>query len=260
MASWKRKQQRREKRDRVEEHVERYNGKNWERVSNEPASLTQMAEVIDRVLAHDIPKSYSAPTRVFLEPRAQSVIAPEPEVVKPVKIYAGIGSRETPPEVMEWMERIGEQLARAGWILRSGFADGADNAFARGADAGNGAMELFVPWPGFNNAPTDHPAIINVQDLPLAIQYHMADIAEAFHPNWKACTPAAKKLHTRNVPQICGADLNSQVACVICWTPGGKSGGGTGQAIRIARDLKIPIFDLFNETDRQAMTDFVNSI
>lgn len=202
----------------------------------------------------------SKPERVFLEPRAASVIQSTPKVVKPMKIYAGIGSRETPPEVLGWMETLGEQLALAGWTLRSGFADGADNAFARGAETGNGAMELYVPWPGFNNAPTDHPAIICTEDLPLAIRYHMIDIAEAFHPNWTACSPAAKKLHSRNVPQIIGADLNTPVNCVICWTPGGKHGGGTGQAIRIAKDLKIPIFDLFNERDRELLVTLVNNI
>lgn len=205
-------------------------------------------------------KTYSPPERVFLEPRAASVIHPTPEVVKPMKIYAGIGSRETPPEVLEWMETLGYELALAGWTLRSGFADGADNAFARGAETGNGAMELYVPWPGFNDAPTDHPAIICSQDLPLEIQNHMHDIAEAFHPNWTACSPAAKKLHSRNVPQIIGSDLNTAVACVICWTPGGKHGGGTGQAIRIAKNLKIPIFDLFHERDRENLVTFVNNI
>lgn len=213
----------------------------------------------------------NAPERVFLEPRATSVLHPTqmtrtqlteayPPVVKPMKIYAGIGSRETPPEVLEWMETLGYELALAGWTLRSGFADGADNAFARGAETGNGAMELYVPWPGFNDAPTDHPAIICTEDLPLAIRYHMIDIAENFHPNWTACSPAAKKLHSRNVPQIIGADLNTPVNCVICWTSGGKHGGGTGQAIRIAKNLKIPIFDLFNERDREDLVTFINNI
>lgn len=202
----------------------------------------------------------SAVERVFLEPRAASVIQPQPEVVKPLKIYAGIGSRETPPEVLGWMEQLGEQLGAAGWILRSGFADGADNAFARGAERSDGPMELYVPWAGFNDAPTDDPRIINVQSFSADIHRHMFNVAQHFHPNWNACSNAAKNLHTRNVPQICGADMNTPVTCVICWTPNGKSGGGTGQAIRIARNLEIPIFDLFNESDREALCNFINNI
>lgn len=203
---------------------------------------------------------YNTPERVFLEPRAASVIVTQPEVVKPMKIYAGIGSRETPPEVIEWMETIGEQLALAGWVLRSGFADGADNAFARGAERGDGAMELYVPWPGFNDAPTDDSRVICIEDLPTKIQYQLLHIAENFHPNWKACSQAAKKLHSRNVPQIAGVDINTPVNCVICWTPRGQHGGGTGQAIRIAKSLDIPIFDLFHEHDREAMVEFINTL
>lgn len=267
--------------------IERYNGSNWERIGNTPLDHQLVKEVIDRVL--DSPGQRQAEQRnetvgldlsaeinaleramgisiesdvkrVFLEPRAASVINPQPEVVKPLKIYAGIGSRETPPEVLGWMEQLGEDLGKAGWILRSGFADGADNAFARGAERSDGPMELYVPWQGFNGAPIDDDRIINVQQFAADVHRHMANVAEHFHPNWKACTAAARNLHTRNVPQICGADMNTPVACVICWTPNGKSGGGTGQAIRIARSLEIPIFDLFNERDREALCIFINNI
>lgn len=48
-------------------------------------------------------------------------------------IYTGIGSRETPEKVQQFMAEIGQALGAAGWTLRSGFADGADNAFARRA-------------------------------------------------------------------------------------------------------------------------------
>ena len=66
--------------------------------------------------------------------------------------YAGIGSRETPEHVIHWMHIIGEQLAEK-WVVRSGFADGADKAFCYGAETGNGEMEIYLPWAGFNGAP-----------------------------------------------------------------------------------------------------------
>lgn len=225
---------------------------------NETVGLDLSAEI--KAFEHAMGISIESDVkRVFLEPRASSVIHPQPEVVKPLKIYAGIGSRETPPEVLGWMEQLGEDLGKAGWILRSGFADGADNAFARGAEIADGPMELYVPWAGFNHAPTNDSRIINVQEFS-DLHHHMSSVAEHFHPNWEACSPAAKNLHTRNVPQICGADMATPVTCVICWTPNGKSGGGTGQAIRIARSLGIPIFDLFNERDRETLCIFINNI
>ena len=44
------------------------------------------------------------------------------------KIYTGIGSRETPEEVLKDMKKLGYILAENGWSLRSGHAPGADQA------------------------------------------------------------------------------------------------------------------------------------
>ena len=47
-------------------------------------------------------------------------------------IYAGIGSRATPGFVLADMTKMAGWLARTGWHLASGGADGADTAFAEG--------------------------------------------------------------------------------------------------------------------------------
>lgn len=47
--------------------------------------------------------------------------------------YAGIGSRQTPDDILELMHRIGSTLAINGFTLRSGGAVGADTAFEQGA-------------------------------------------------------------------------------------------------------------------------------
>ena len=47
--------------------------------------------------------------------------------------YAGIGTRVTPPAVLERMTNIGMLLAMQGFVLRSGGARGADRAFEEGA-------------------------------------------------------------------------------------------------------------------------------
>ena len=41
------------------------------------------------------------------------------------KAYAGVGSRSTPVEILQWMESIGRAMAEAGMVLRSGAAAGA---------------------------------------------------------------------------------------------------------------------------------------
>jgi predicted Rossmann fold nucleotide-binding protein DprA/Smf involved in DNA uptake len=61
-------------------------------------------------------------------------------------IYAGIGSRETPPDVQKLIFDIADKLAKKGYVLRSGGADGADLTFEAGCDNSNGLKEIFLPW------------------------------------------------------------------------------------------------------------------
>lgn len=168
-------------------------------------------------------------------------------------IYAGIGSRQTPDIVLQQMFDIAQQLADL-WKLRSGHADGADMAFETGAIHANGEMEIYVPWYGFNGAPTNHPDYIR----PRATQ-ELADFSAKFHPNWNHCSDAAKLLHMRNACQILGLDGTLPADMVICFTPNGRGSGGTGQALRIAQANNIPIFDLGVPGDdiRQQLCEYV---
>jgi len=160
--------------------------------------------------------------------------------------YAGIGSRKTPADVLALMRRIGERLALRGWTLRSGHAEGADQAFEAGCLAAGGRHEIFLPWPGFNGAP-DAPGYV----CPRFGATLMVEAAR-FHPAWAQCNPGVRKLHARNVCQVLGLDLDAPIAAVICWTPGAAAGGGTGHAIRIAHAYGIPVFDL-GAADRRAV-------
>lgn len=152
-------------------------------------------------------------------------------------IYAGIGSRETPPDVLRHMFEIGRQLAQAGWTLRSGAAAGADSMFEGGAIAAGGGREIFVIEP--DGDPTHV-----VPEFDAALIH----LAREHHPRWHALGSDGRKLHARNGCQVLGLDLLSPADCVICWTPGGKAGGGTGQAIRVAMAHHIPVYDLAKVT------------
>jgi hypothetical protein len=147
--------------------------------------------------------------------------------------YAGIGSRETPSDVCEVFAALGEWFAKKGYILRSGHAKGADQAFERGCDRGQGAKEIYLPWKGFEGS-----------NSALVLQNKKAyTIAEQFHPYWSNLSEYAKKLQARNSHQVLGEDLNTPSAFVVCWTNNGSGKGGTGQALRIAKHYNIPIFD-----------------
>lgn len=153
------------------------------------------------------------------------------------KSYAGIGSRLTPLYIRDQMTEIAKNLARQGWILRSGAASGADQAFENGA---GDAKEIYIPWKGFNKSTS------LLLPIPEAFS-----LAECFHPNWKACKQYDRALHARNCHQALGANLDDPVAFVICWTSGGGAVGGTGQAMRIAADKSIRIYNLFHKADRE---------
>ena len=68
-------------------------------------------------------------------------------------------------------------------------------------------------------------------------------IAADLHPVWHRCSPAARKLHARNV-SILAVDTDAPVDAVACWTRDGLPNGGTGMAIRIARHYGIPVLNL----------------
>ena len=67
------------------------------------------------------------------------------------KIYTGIGSRKLPNDIEGLMFDIGEAMAKRGYTLRSGAADGADNAFEEGCINADGVGSIFLPWEGFKD-------------------------------------------------------------------------------------------------------------
>lgn len=160
--------------------------------------------------------------------------------VEPARAYAGIGSRETPEEVLDLMRRLGEALGRQGWLLRSGAAPGADSAFESGADLAGGQKEIYLPWSGFQNRRLGGGVQVLQQDILPAAEA----IASEAHPRWPYLKRAVRALHSRNACQVLGPRLDAPVRFIVCWTKGGSGAGGTGQALRIAHKFGIPVFDL----------------
>lgn len=170
----------------------------------------------------------------------------------PTLLYAGIGSRQTPPAVLDYMRRVAFRLAKRGYVLRSGAADGADAAFEEGCKQAGGRMEIWLPWRGFNGH----------ADTGLYPSERHAQMAATVHPAWDRLSRGPRALHSRNAGQVLGADLATPVSFVLCWTPDGceseksrtRTTGGTGTAIVLAAQNSIPVFNLANPfaTDRLA--------
>lgn len=149
------------------------------------------------------------------------------------KIYAGIGSRETPYAVQKDMYEIAFALARKGYTLRSGGADGADKAFEAGCDdAVIGKKEIFLPWPKFNG----NPSILMVPTPEAYVE------ARRFHPKWSSLDDKGRAFMARNAHQVLGSDLITPVDFILFWTKSGGAMGGTGQALRMAKFYQIKTY------------------
>lgn len=131
------------------------------------------------------------------------------------------------------MTAISKRLSQSSYCLQSGGAEGADSAF----EISSSNKLIFLPWDGFNNKFSD-----NIQYIVPTFNQHFI---EKYHPKPKLLSQGAKKLMSRNAYQVLGIDLNSPVEFVLCWTKDGKPSGGTGQAMRIALDYGIPIFNFY---------------
>lgn len=146
-----------------------------------------------------------------------------PVPLKPVYV-AGVGSRDTPPDVLAIMTEIFDMASRDAIGLRSGGARGADRACEAGTVGARIKKQIFY------------------KDDPIPEVF--TDIARTVHPKPEALSPIGLALMARNGCQVFGLDFTNPSNAVLCWTEGGQGGGGTGQAIRLARIAGIPVIDL----------------
>ena len=154
------------------------------------------------------------------------------------KFYAGIGSRKTPLEILTVMRHAAMALAKNGWTLRSGGAQGADTAFEHGAIDASGCKEIY-----------------HATDCTIASM----EIARAHHPAWHLCSEYARKLHGRNALIVLGRDLITPSSFVLCWQDPSLTRGGTKMGIAIAEDRDIRVHNLFDPEQRQKVESFITA-
>jgi len=161
-------------------------------------------------------------------------------------IIAGIGSRKTPQEVLAVFESFARNVSAGkngyGAWIRSGHADGADYAFEKGARE---KCIVYLPWDSFNH---EKPILGKASALNFIDEDAFRIVLE-HEPHAIGCSNGVKLLKCRNVYQVLGRDMCSHSDLVICWTPGGTISGGTGLAIKIANDYKIPVINVGSYKD-----------
>lgn len=156
--------------------------------------------------------------------------------------YSGVGSRKTPAHVCKYMAHIASALEIDGYVLRSGGADGADLAFEAGVmDPAN--KEIYLPWRDFNGSTSEL----------FKSDKRARAIAKSVIPHWDVLSYAGQCLHTRNVHQVFGKDLETPSDFLVCWTTDGKVSGGTATAIKLAQHNNIPCINLADYPDHLEM-------
>ena len=161
--------------------------------------------------------------------------------------YTGVGSRETPDEVLRVMNDIAKQLARKEVYLRSGGADGADRAFEAGCDSVDPKLkEIYIPWAGFNGHDPKDVGYMLVKDK--HILERASTIAKEIHPAWDRLSRGAQALHARNVFQVLGRTMDYPSLFLICYAQLDRNGqprGGTRTAIKLAEKHNVPVYNLY---------------
>lgn len=199
-------------------------------------------------------------------------ILPLPSTLEPSgPSYAGIGSRGTPGDIGKIMISAGYYLARAGLVLRSGGAPGADQFFEIGADLAitvdpTCQKQVFLPRNDFFG--TGNSSVWTFEDASPDLKMDIELIAGRFHQGWLGLDYTSKQLMSRNVNQVLGVDLKDPVEFVLCWTKDGcisheersRITGGTGQALSIADSKGVDIWNLQRDDHRERVLTKLNSL
>lgn len=141
------------------------------------------------------------------------------------------GSRETPLEVEPLVRRALEPINAAGLLVNTGGAERFDTFAERWAKY----CRVFLPKPG-------HKGHASPYCSPTRLAF---EIAAEHHPRWAELDEHERQLHARNSHIMLGPDCDTPVLFLVCWTPGGRVVGGTGQALRIAKAYSIEVINLW---------------
>ncbi len=202
------------------------------------------------------------------------------------RIYTGVGSRETPSDVLVLMRRIGYVMAMKGFSLRTGEAPGADTAFYTGlcdaydlhrVQTNNEVYLAGTPSP----IHFIHDVIKPRERLEMmgrklhnpnyadAVLNSAMETARRIRGGFYGLNDYGIKCHTRNIFQVSGLDMNTPSSGLICWAKPVNIikhtdkiakfvEGGTNTAYAYAKILGIPVYNLHDMEDRMYFENWVN--
>jgi len=155
--------------------------------------------------------------------------------------YTGIGSIKTPPVILALMFRIGAKMADRGHVLRSGGAQGADNAFESGCRSASGRSEIF--------------RMPNKKIQP-GILKQSRELGVKFSPQFSAFSKGKQWHLASSGLQVLGEFLDNPSSGIICYYSDENSGTSTGT--RIADFYKVPVWNLYFQENRAKFESWIS--
>lgn len=156
---------------------------------------------------------------------------------------ACVGTRTLTNIQAQNLGQVGRFLARKNHRIVSGNAEGADHAFALGANTvDTGKVLLFLPWDGFRSehiADGNLLGVVSDDDVATAAEVWKVHREHFYgYGSWDQMADSTKRLMARNVSIIRASD---KVIAVPSFDGRGNFKGGTGFAISIGEYMSKPI-------------------
>lgn len=192
--------------------------------------------------------------------------------------YAGIGSRKLNKFLSKIKMEFACCMALKGLKLNSGAADGSDTSYETGAMIAydylsnifpeeypsgqyHHVMNIFLPWNKFNGRIASPLSGYTDQTHPGA-----EELTAPYHKGWEYLGQGTRKMMSRNAMQALSKELDKPVRFISAYTSDGAKTaketsdktGGTGQAIRIADDYGVPVYNFGNTQDFQKIIDWIS--
>ncbi len=172
-----------------------------------------------------------------------------------MNIFTMIGSKGTRDNVLELGFQLSVLLLENKWHGYSGNAPGMDRVLNRAmikTNTFNGT--IFLPWKGFELADLPDRCFYTFDDKS-ETGLKCVEIIKEIIPWFGNLRAGGIKLHSRDILQVKGADLNTLTTVVIHSAKGSSKQptGGTRTAIVLSRNLNIPEFNIRFYDDRMRL-------
>lgn len=156
------------------------------------------------------------------------------------KRIAIIGTRKSTRLEYDLLVGFASDLAEAGYEISTGAAEGSDNAAIEGCSLVDVTkLHIFLPWARFNSWLV--PAGANVTVYNPVWHTAWTESVKQYHPKPHLLSRGARSLQARNYGIMAHPE---PVDAVIALPTNQRDWGGTGQGMRIAEALGIPLYNL----------------